>query len=281
METIERAPASASAAGAWQRRGNRRTVADLRRLVVEKYGSDRIAGGEKSIRRFDHNTVVFSTVDGNTVYRFWDTDIVTVRHNGDIILNSGGFHSYTTKERMNEILRRHDDPLFPRFVVFAKNGLWYIGKGGYQSTETWLFRDGITLSRNGTVRNALNREKMEKRERARKKRIEGFLEYAREKLAKEWPVPSGGDCWFCALSEVKTGRSWGDVAGDTDHLWDHIKRKYFHGSLLFRAYQSRGYGDPGFVFQVDRQQRNIDVAIRNLRAYLKKSLLGKPDKEGA
>lgn len=62
------------------------------------------------------------TRDNGTVVRLHQTDIVSISASGVIVLNSGGWHTVTTKRRMNEASQEFD----LGFSVYAKKGDWYI-----------------------------------------------------------------------------------------------------------------------------------------------------------
>jgi len=47
------------------------------------------------------NTVEYKKPDGTTVIRFHHTDIIETAPDGTITLNSGGWKTMTTKDRMN------------------------------------------------------------------------------------------------------------------------------------------------------------------------------------
>lgn len=82
-----------------------------------------------------HNTFETEHDDGRRTIRLYDTDIVTFHPDGMVELDSGGWMTVTTKERMNR---------FSPFSVFAKRGTWYVRVGGIEG-ETVPFVDGIRL----------------------------------------------------------------------------------------------------------------------------------------
>ena len=52
------------------------------------------------------NTVVYRNIfDDNVYIRFHKTDILKFDGDGNVTLNSGGYHTMTTKARLNEIQR--------------------------------------------------------------------------------------------------------------------------------------------------------------------------------
>ena len=77
--------------------------------------------------------------DGETIaVRYHKTDVVTYKADGKIILNSGGWQTVTTKERLNA---------FSPLGVYQRRGVWlvsrYLGDGVHD--EIALFKDGATF----------------------------------------------------------------------------------------------------------------------------------------
>ena len=69
-------------------------------------------------RKRYNNTVEYGLEDGTLAIRLHDTDIIKWMPNGDIILNSGGWQTRTTKDRFNRFLHT--------IYVFQSNNIWYI-----------------------------------------------------------------------------------------------------------------------------------------------------------
>ena len=67
--------------------------------------------------------------------RYHNTDVVIIRPDGQYRLNSGGWKTVTTKNRMNMVL--------PRSVVHQSKGIWLI--------EDVVYYDNILLNSDGIV----------------------------------------------------------------------------------------------------------------------------------
>jgi len=171
-------------------------------------------------RKLGHNTYLeVPEIDGDPfAIRFHATRIVTFYSDGRVVLNSGGWLSSTTKERMNRYL-----PVGAGYIS-QDRGEWGVGH--------WRFYDGITYDpavgdwipeQDGENPRHLRREVREYASR--------FLDALR---AGDVPLPSGGDCWLCAL-EAQDGSSWGESSRDREHILSHIREDYFVPSLLVRA----------------------------------------------
>jgi hypothetical protein len=131
------------------------------------------------------------------------------------------------------------------------------------------------------------------------KYVDGFV----KELGKgTMPMPSGGDCWYCALSQ-DTGRitptggglqPMGDnmptvhedgrttMQANHDHLLHHIEERYYVPSLAVNALRERGYKDVGIYMWLDmdadagtmgKKGGNYDVVRRDLRKYMAKRLV--------
>jgi hypothetical protein len=116
------------------------------------------------------------------------------------------------------------------------------------------------------------------------------------------PMPSGGDCWYCALSQ-DTGRitptggglqPMGDnmptvhedgsttMQANHDHLLNHMEERYYVPSLAVNALRERGYKDVGIYMWLDmdadagtmgKKDGSYDGVRRDLRKYMVKRLV--------
>lgn len=98
-------------------------------------------------KKLEHNTYEVTFANGDRAVRFHKTNIVTFHPDGSVTLNSGGFHTQTTSER----IRRHAKS----FALYSDRGVWYVGfvrriKGERKVNPT-AFYDGITFSKRGKV----------------------------------------------------------------------------------------------------------------------------------
>jgi len=194
------------------------------------------------------NTLRINYEDGTESVRLRDTDVVTFKP-GEIVLNSGGWKTVATKDRMNQ---------FSSIRVRQDKGVWYAnGKAFY---DGMVFNDaGELISPPIDVDFDFIKQM--------KKKINKFCSL----ITKEnLPVPSNGDCWFC-LMRTEDGETMGDSSKNHDHLVDHMEEGYLHGSLLVNAMRERGYKDEqiGFHYQL----RVVDTFKRAVRRYLQKRLI--------
>lgn len=73
----------------------------------------------KISRRVANNTLEINYPDGRRAYRLHNTDIVTYHQNGDITLNTDGWDTVTTRERMTRYLP-------PAISVVRRKGVSYV-----------------------------------------------------------------------------------------------------------------------------------------------------------
>ena len=221
-----------------------RTKKDILSSVEKEFTQTKIVG---------NNTIKIVYSDGTEAVRLHDTDIITYHPNGDIVLDSGGWRTATTKERINR---------FAPVWLSQNNHVWYVSPGNH------VFYDGIRFDSNGILisepkeDNTKELNKIKRRIAKYVKLIDGL---------DSLPHPNGGDCFYCSMSTVETGKPLGDAIGDKDHLLSHLDEGYIHGSIIVNAMREAGYQDQqiGFHYQIDSRW-----AIKNsLRKYLNKRLL--------
>lgn len=203
----------------------------------------------ESSRRIDNNTYEIKYINGDRAIRLHLTNIIIFKSNGDTVLNSGGWRTATTKARINT---------FCNLSVYQERGIWYVG-------ERTIFYDGITFDNLGRLLGSASKLDQKKID----KKLKSIKHYCAiiDKLEKV-PEPSGGDCWHCFLRD-KNGQTMGECFDNVDHLNQHLKDHYMHGSIIFKALESAGYQSPGVLIAVNAR----DSIKRALYKYLKKQLL--------
>lgn len=180
--------------------------------------------------------------DGATVYRLHRTDIVQRMPDGRLILNSGGWQTVTTKDRLNSCMGD--------YAVFSEKGHWYVCRRGDWAKRVCYF-DGITLPHDldNPPSHAMPND-------ALANSIKRFVRQI-DKLDK-LPQPDGGDCWLC-------------MARQTSCLQSHLDENYLHGSLLVAAMRWAGYKDAGIYLHLTGHPPHTSVKSA-LRRYLRRHL---------
>lgn len=173
----------------------------------------------------DSNTVEYTRANGDRVIRLHHTDIVTVKANGDIVLDSGGWRTPTTKDRMNDARGLHP------WWVYQSAKIWYLTNG--DKSKSYVFIDGITIHADGTVTGA---GPDPKKLGILDKKILAYVKgYMAALDAGKVPAPSNGDCWYCLMRTVEDNKPLGESFKSVDHIESHFKEKYYVPSLVTRA----------------------------------------------
>lgn len=99
--------------------------------------------GNKNSRKLTNNTVVHWDGGGPIHVRLHRTNILTYLPSGMVILDSGGYQSKTTKQRMNELLP-------PGYDVYQKRHEWFVHDRITGITRS--FEDGMVLDPKSVLR---------------------------------------------------------------------------------------------------------------------------------
>lgn len=201
--------------------------------------------------------------DGETVVRLHETDIVRKLSDGSVILNSGGWKTVTTKDRMNYHL-----PV--GYSLYQERGLWYVVRQEDRTRVAYF--DGIMVPDCFTKMPAKAAQE-EKREKKLRVQIKKFV----DKLDKLecLPEPGAGDCWYCSMRIVdgkNAGKSLGEVSAHNDHILEHVRQGYLHGSLILNALKWTGYRMPGVIWQMANQDLKAGQKLANVKRALKRYL---------
>jgi hypothetical protein len=189
----------------------------------------------KATRKLARNTVLRK--DGqDLVIRFWETDVIKISPANVYTLDSGGYRTFTTKDRLNQ---------FCPFVVGQTSGMWYVYERGNWTAKA-MFADGMQVGADGKpLSGAIDSQAFEKTkrkvDRLVRQYIAGFEAHVMENGLQE---PSGGDCWGCYMrAEDRRKEAMG-----IDHYLSHFEEKYYVPSLFYNAFMETGFGNPGLVW---------------------------------
>lgn len=238
-----------------------------------------LAGGRnKRSRVIANNTYVERCTDDRIAIRLHNTNVVEFTRSGLIILNSGGWRTVTTKDRIHTFL--------PAGIYLSSiKGVWHlVSQGDLDGTWTthWSvpFADHITIRQingewqpvAGTFPDPTEQEKIAVARKSLNKLIAAYLLLAEQSFI-DWKgqIKDGGklnvagDPWCCTM---------GFGAQDNDHLWKHLQDGYVFPTLFKLALEDSGrYRDPVQRFLMDLQFG----FTHRLKADLKKYLLKKLD----
>lgn len=173
-----------------------------------------LQGRNHDSKKYANNTYLQRRGD-NIALKYHDTDVVTVTPSNDIILNSGGWHTSTTKDRISYMVR-----------IYQESGVWYVPI----YDNIYRFNDGMTIHNDGTVTGAGIDDL--KADKELKKRVKAYAQLCANSVPLE--QPSSGDCWYCCMV-TESGEALGDAFKDTSHLDYHMKEGYVVPSLVYHA----------------------------------------------
>ena len=209
--------------------------------------------GKKETKKVDRNTYLRSE-DGNMVIRFWETDIVTISPDNLYTLNSGGYFTTTTKERLNSLAPVR---------IYQERGLWYVTGRRYTEDKA-VFADGIQVDAEGHVSSAGDNDlpvTMRKVDRMVSKYIADYAAHVMRLGAPE--EDTGGDCLYCQFGSPDTKEF-----GGFSHYLEHFHEKYFVPLILKKAILEEGYNSPGTIWYMMK----ADIAQGHESYHLKNSL---------
>lgn len=98
--------------------------------------SQKLLNGRSS-KIIDHNTILHQTTDGIKL-RYYKTDILHFHINQDIIVDTNGYRTISTKKRLNKYLPEG-------FSIKLIKGVWYWNNGN-------VFNDGDKIKTKHVVR---------------------------------------------------------------------------------------------------------------------------------
>lgn len=266
--------------------------------------ADHLARGRsKTYRPLTGRSTSLERRDADTIaVRYHETDVVTYHAGrlgqpGTVTVNSDGWRTATTKERINT---------YSHVRLYQEHGLWYVVTGvkdeDGRTRPDWesprcLYEDGLTAFESGALVNPPDKAEMQRLESAKRKVDKMVREYVKGYIAHLYEVghiedPGPGDCWYCLMFDrpeaTGTVNHFGvDVvappkpkhAHETDHLFAHMREGYYVPSLLYNAAVERGYGGgPGMVRMDDRyfesgQRVSHLMTEDTLRAYFRRQKL--------
>lgn len=272
MVTVERST---------RRKRERMHYDDARKLLTGANGRERATKkvGNNTVARLDGDDVVLR-LHATDIMR-WSPVTAGLGHpaGSELTLNTGGWYSVTTKQRMNH----YGAP----FQVWATNGTWmvsaYLGNGTH--TPAVPFFDGMTLDTLHPIDamerlhgspDAMRAAELLEADKAMKRRISGYVRGITADMLKGWVGESmAGDCLFCQLEWSNPDAGM----GGTDHLLSHIgagpdgmEEIYYMPTLTLSALREAGYPDPALIVSMGF----ADMVRRALKRYLAARLLVGP-----
>lgn len=222
-----------------------------------------LLGGRESRKVANHTYV--QRRGANIAVLLHSTDVVTYHADGTATLDATGYHTVTTKDRINT---------YSRARIHSERGVWLVAGAG----ALYVFEDGMRVDSDGRpVKGKLPEKAYAKREKLAKL-VKAYIDGFCAKVAADKRFPdSAGDCFFCQLrvvsKDAETGESLGELQGDTDHLLNHLREKYYMSSLVANAVRVVGH-KPAYLglLAADASVGRTNDLRRVLRSYFRKAL---------
>lgn len=203
-----------------------------------------IEPGFISSKKIARNTVKAIYPDNTVIIRYWNTNVITINPDSSIVLNSGGYHTKTTKTRIEE----NTD-----LSVCQEKGIWYIwtNRSKPGARDHSMFYDGITIDKNGKITSGIKVSPDKVINQFRKDTGKLVKMITKDNI----PLPDSGDCLVCRF----------DLASHKatpDHLISHVREQYLHGSLIWLCLDLSGF-NPRTHIQM-KFDDNIRRCVRNV-----------------
>lgn len=188
------------------------------------------------------NTWVVKMGD-NYGIKLYDTIIMIFKMDGSITLNSGGYRTRTTKDRINE---------FSGIQVTQENGLWYV----HARDQVVLFTDNMVIPPHGPIGDdaSIKTITADKKavDRMVKRYVRGFVD---DMLINGIPDPSGGDCWYCLMRSVDNPNDLEPMG--YSHYFSHFEEKYYVPTIFYKAVNENNYPNPGLILSMMRSNKDF------------------------
>jgi hypothetical protein len=231
-------------------------------------------------RKIGNNTYIERRGEDFAV-RLHNTDILTIRPDDSFVVDTDGWLTVTTKDRLNTFA--------PRGVQFASDrGQWKVCFNGWSDIGSKPYADGMVIypsSEGGwTTDPDTELEKAlaeaDVHNKATRKAIDKYVKdfrfpQTRQQMEDLGGIDVAGDCWYCGMT-LENGQSMGDFSG-SDHLESHMDEKYYVPSLVVNAVKETGR-DPGYMgYMIERvdpdEHPGLGSLKRDVKSYMSKRLL--------
>jgi hypothetical protein len=191
----------------------------------------------REIRKVDNNTYLEKLQDGSIGLRLHDTHVVKYLPDDTVVLDSGGWRTVTTKDRINN---------YAPIRLWQNKGIWYVNT--FLKGPSFFYEDKMKIKGGQVVAGKpFNGEQLKaakKEKQVIKTYVSGYLQALR---SGQIEAPSAGDCFYCAM-KTKEGATLGEASRNNEHLQLHMEEKYYVPSLVVRAMEM--FGASSFAKQV-------------------------------
>lgn len=234
-------------------------------------------GRNATSKKLDNNTYAERRGEDVIAVRLHATDVVTYFRDGRVVLDTGGWRTVTTKDRINGY--------GPRGVSISSiKGEWRVFPYGFAG-EGFPFADGFTLQTTGGLifnpvpgtypddsqlqQQRAAAKKLDKDIAAYLAKLKGAVEHWKLQLESQGSLSTTADCFYC--QGIVTTPDGGKVQS-VDHIWSHLRELYVFPSLVLNAYRAKGYRQPERAFAMHVAGYGQDILLKVVKGYLKKTL---------
>jgi len=207
------------------------------------------------------NTVQIDFEDGGYIIRFHQTNIVNKKPNGNIVLNTDGWRTLTTKERINWFL--------PHGIhLYQENFKWFLYIETDNGNKIQPFYDGIEITPTGEIVNPKVTIKQFKEQLKLSDQLNKLIkQYAKQITENNLEQIMQTSCPKCQ-TVLYYNPNKEEIR---QHLLEHLRTNTFSTEILEQALISAGYQSYQIVYHV---KLKIAYTFQNaVRKFLQKYLL--------
>lgn len=174
-------------------------------------------------RKLENNTYLKRRSADTIAVMLHATDVVTYHADGRIVLNTGGWKTVTTKDRITT---------YAPIRLWTERGVWYVSIDGTWNKQA-TFENGLTIHANGALEGVgAPPENLSKVKRKISTYAKGYVDALQQ--GKIEP-PGPGDCFYCQLRDTT-----GKPLQDGSHIQSHLDESYYVPSLAVNAMERFG-----------------------------------------
>lgn len=238
------------------------SVHDFRSALqyVEQHGKRYPGGGTGKVAKLAHNTKIHMAVNyyglvESIAVELHHTDIVTYYPDGRIKLDSGGYRSRTTAQRMNQLLP-------PWLGVVQRKGEWYVEN--LRTRDKVPFEDGMIVSAE-FGEPIIHKDNPGKFDNVITEGVYNALNAGAVVLEEGWERGDGGEWMYLLTTDVETIESYSDDEDEVYRLFkDRRKFPVGRDGRVMVFISGDELGRVGGVF-FDSYQEGRDYWAREMR----------------
>lgn len=234
----------------WQPRRSKSTMLD----ELPPYLRDQVRESKMEAR----NTLRAVLADGTIIWRYHSTTVFTRLSDGSVHLNTGGWDTLTTRDRMNMALHRDGPAGGFHFSVGTDRGVLYLHRrksaAPYGDGKSWPFNAWASIGpRGGDIQTDQDMTQA----KADRKALDAYMKAWRATPMQDMMERSAGDPWVLPDEHGKL---------DSYFVRDWIESRYCFGKLALWALEFSGRANAGRLLPMFPRDI-IDSAVRRyLRA---------------